>query len=149
MQLNRMGNQIKDVLMVTRSSGLRSDTPFPNPVRIEWDDVILQGTSPQVLRKKMWEMTIQQAPRPTGVFALFFNDGIERNVGGNGASSWLPTVTDTRFALSGQFAAATSPTLDWVISDVSRAPLGSVERTTVGPSGPGYHPALPTQAMSS
>jgi len=149
MQLNRMGNQIKTVGMVTRTSGLRADGPFPNPVRIEWDDVILAGTSPQVLRKKMWELSISQAPRPVGCHFLFFNDGIERNVGGNGASSWLATVTDTRFALSGQFAAATSPTLDYIINDVSRAPLGSVERTTVGPSGPGYHPAIPaTQGAS-
>jgi hypothetical protein len=149
MQLNRMGNQIKTVIMATRTSGLRADGPFPNPVRIEWDDVILQGCSPQVLRKKMWELTISQTARPVGTHALFFNDGIERNVGGAGASSWLSTVTDTRFALSGQFAAATSPTLDFVINDVSRAPLGSVERTTVGQSGPGYHPQIPTAAVSS
>jgi hypothetical protein len=149
MQLNRMGNQIKTVLTVTRVSTARSDTPFPNPFRLEWDDVILQGADPQILRKKMWEMVIQQSPRPVGVHAFFFNDGIERNVGGNGASSWLSTVTDTRFALAGQYPAATAPTLDYIVNDVSRAPLGSVERTTVGPSGPGYHPALPTPAMSS
>lgn len=149
MQLNRMGNQIRTILMVTRTSGARSDTPFPSPTRMEWDDIILAGVSPQILRKKMYEMVLSQAARPAGVFALFFNDGIERHVGGNGASSWLSTVTDTRFALSGQFPAATAPTLDWVVNDVSRAPLGSVERTTVGPAGPGYHPTLPTQAASS
>jgi hypothetical protein len=77
---------------------------------------------------------------------LFFNEGISRFVGGNGASSWLPTVTDTRFALNGQFSSATTPTLDWIVNDVSRAPLGAVERTTVGQSGPGYHPAQPVAA---
>ena len=145
MQLNRMGNQLRTVLLVTRSSGARSDTPFPNPARLEWDDVILQGVSPQILRKRMWELTISQATRPVGVFMIPFNQGIERNVGGNGASSWLSTVTDTRFAIAGQYPAATAPTLDWIVNDISRAPLGAVERTTVGPSGPGYHPPQPVQ----
>lgn len=149
MQLNRMGNQLRTILMVTRSSGARSDAVFPNPARIEWDDVILHGVSPQVLRKRMYEMVLSQTARPTGAFMLPFSQGIERNVGGNGASSWLPTVTDTRFALSGQFAAATAPTLDWLVNDVSRAPLGAVERTTVGRTGPGYNPQLPTQAVAA
>lgn len=145
MQLNRMGNQLRTVLLVTRSSGARSDTPFPNPARLEWDDVILQGVSPQILRKRMWELAISQATRPVGAFMIPFNQGIERNVGGAGASSWLATVTDTRFAIAGQYPAATAPTLDWIVNDVSRAPLGAVERTTVGPSGPGYHPPQPAQ----
>ncbi len=149
MQLNRMGNQLRTILMVTRSSGARSDAVFPNPARVEWDDVILHGVSPQVIRKRMFEMTISQAVRPVGAFMIPFNQGIERNVGGNGASSWMPTVTDTRFAINGQFPAATAPTLDWIVNDVSRAPLGAVERTTVGQSGPGYHPQLPTQAMAA
>ena len=146
MQLNRMGNELRTILMVTRSSGARSDTPFPNPMRLEWDDIILRNSSPAIIRKKMYELALSQASRPTGVHALFFNQGINRYVGGNGASSWLPTVTDTRFALSGQFPSATAPTLDWIINDVSRAPLGAVERTSVGPSGPGYHPPVPQGA---
>jgi hypothetical protein len=140
-QLNRMGNRLRTILMVTRSSGARSDAVFPSPMRLEWDDIILHNVSPQIIRKRMVEKTLAQSSRPTGVFALFFNEGISRYVGGNGASSWLPTVVDTRFALSGQFPAATAPTLDWIINDVSYAPLGAVERTTVGPSGPGFHPA--------
>lgn len=139
-QLNRMGNRLRTIIMATRSSGARSDTPFPNPARVEWDDIILHNLSPQTLRKRMYEKVLSQAARPTGTFALFFNEGITRFVGGNGASSWLPTVVDTRFALSGQFASATAPTLDWIVNDVSYAPLGAVERTTVGPSGPGFHP---------
>lgn len=147
-QLNRMGNRLRTVLMVTRSSGARSDTPFPNPMRLEWDDIILRNMSPQLIRKKMIELQLTQATRPTGVYALFFNQGISRYVGGNGTNSWLSTVVDTRFALSGNFASATAPTLDYVINDVSYAPLGAVQRTTVGPSGPGFHPGSTVGAAS-
>jgi hypothetical protein len=145
-QLNRMGNRLRTILMVTRSAGARSDAVYPNPARIEWDDIILHNMSPQVMRKRMYEKVLSQATRPAGVFALFFNEGITRFVGGNGASSWMPTVVDTRFAQSGQFGAATTPTLDWVVNDVSYAPLGAVERTTVGPTGPGFHPGTTTGA---
>lgn len=139
-QVNRMGNRLRTVLMVTRAAGVRSDTPFPNPCRLEWDDIILHNLSPQILRKRMFEKVLSQAVRPTGVFMFPFNEGISRFVGGNGTNSWLSTVVDTRFALNGNFAAASSPTLDYVINDVSYAPLGAVQRTTVGPSGPGFHP---------
>jgi hypothetical protein len=139
-QLNRMGNKLRTVLCVTKSSGARSDAVFPNPARLEWDDIILHNVSPQILRKRMFEKTLSQATRPAGVFMFPFNEGITRFVGGNGVSAFMPTVVDTRWALSGQFAAATAPTLDYIINDVSTAPLGAVERTTVGPSGPGYHP---------
>lgn len=140
-QLNRMGDRLRTILMVTRSSGTRNASVFPTPFRLEWDDVILRNMSPQYVRKLMYEKTLSQVgTQPVGVFGLFFNEGISRYVGGNGASSWLPTVVDTRFAMSGNFSAATAPTLDWVVNDVSYAPLGAVERTSVGPSGPGFHP---------
>lgn len=140
-QLNRMGNRLRTIVMVTRANGARTNPVFPDPARVEWDDIILHNVSQSVLIKRMHEKVLsQQAGHPQGVFALFFNEGISRHVGGNGASSWLPTVVDTRFALSGNFGSGTSPTLDWVVNDVSYAPLGAVERTTVGPSGPGYHP---------
>lgn len=139
-QMQRMGNQLRTVIMVTRSSGARSDSPFPNPFRLDWDDVILRNQSPQTIRKDMYESTLSQAARPAGVHALFYNKGINRYVGGNGASSWFPTVTDTRYALDGSFPAATAPTVDWVVNEVAYAPLGNVARSTTGGSGPGYHP---------
>lgn len=139
-QLNRVGNRLRTIMFVTRSSGARSDAIFPNPYRQEWDDILLHNESPAIQRKRQFEKTLSQTTRGaglTGVFPLFFNEGLTRYAGGNGASSWLPTIVDTRFAISGQFAAGTTPTLDWVVNDVSYAPLGAVERTTVGPSGPG------------
>jgi hypothetical protein len=140
-QLNRMGNRLRTILMVTRSSGARNAGVFPVPMRLEWDDVILRSNSPALVRKMMREKVLSQtATQQAGVFGLFFNEGINRYVGGNGASSWLPTVVDTRWALSGNFASATAPSLVWVVNDVSYAPLGAVERTTVGVSGPGFHP---------
>lgn len=138
-QLNRMGNQLRTVIMVTRANGPRSDAPFPNPLLLRWDDVILRNQDPQSLRKYMREFVIGLTSRDVGVHVFPFSFGINRYVGAAGISSYLPTVTDTRFELSGTFGAATSPTIDWLVNDVSSAPLSGIERTSVG-EGLRYYP---------
>ena len=138
--LNRMGNQLRTVIMVTRSSGLRSETPFPNPAQLRWDDINLRIETPQSIRKIMREMVITTSSRDTGVYVFPYNFGITREVGGNGVSSFLPTVTATRYELSGSSGGA--GTLDWVINDVSSAPVSGVQRATVG-GGLGYYPPSP------
>lgn len=149
-QLNRMGNQIRTIITVTRATlanaGSRTDVPFPNPLLLRWDDVIIRNQDPQTLRKYFREMTDSSGvARDGGVHVFPFSFGIGRAVGGNGVSSLLPTVTDTRFELSGTFGAATAPTLDWLVNDVSSAPLSGIERTTVG-GGLGYYPPAPMPA---
>jgi hypothetical protein len=141
--LNRMGNQLRTVIMVTRQSGLRSETPFPNPAQLRWDDINLRIESPQSLRKIMKELVITSSARDLGVYVYPYNFGITREVGGNGVSSFLPTVTATRYELSGSSGGA--GTLDWVINDVSSAPVSGVQRATVG-GGLGFYPPSPAPA---
>jgi hypothetical protein len=138
--LARMGNQLRTIIMVTRQAGLRSETPFPNPAMLRWDDLNLRIESPQSLRKWIREHIISTSPRDVGVYVYPYSYGIGRQVGGNGVSSYLPTVTATRYELSGQSAGA--GTLDWVINDVSSAPVSGVQRATVG-GGLGYYPPQP------
>lgn len=138
-QLNRMGSQLRTVIVVTRANGPRSDTPFPNPLLLRWDDVVIRNQDPQTLRKYFREMVGGLTVRDIGVHVFPYSFGVNRYVGGNGISSYLPTVTDTRFELSGTFGSATSPTMDWLVNEVSSAPLSGIERTTVG-GGLGYYP---------
>jgi hypothetical protein len=143
--LNRMGNQLRTVIMVTKVAGLRSETPFPNPAQFRWDDINLRIETPQSLRKWMKEFIITTQARAgfTGVYVYPYSNGITREVGGNGISSFLPTVTATRYELSG--ASGGAGTLDWVINDVSSAPVSGVQRATVG-GGLGYYPPAPPAA---
>ena len=144
--LNRMGNQLRTVIMVARASGLRSETPFPNPAQLRWDDINLRIESPQSVRKIMKELITTSSTRDVGTYVYSYSTGITRLAGGNGVSSFLPTVTATRYELSGSSAGA--GTLDWVINDVSSAPVSGVQRATVG-GGLGYSPPspMPTGAM--
>jgi hypothetical protein len=139
--LNRMGNQLRTVIMVSRASGLRSETPFPNPAQLRWDDINLRIETPQSIRKIMRELLATSSARDTGVYLYPFNFGLSRWAGGNGVTSYLPTVTATRFELSGSSGGA--GTLDWVINDVSSAPVSGVQRATVG-GGLGYNPPSPS-----
>ena len=149
LQLNRLGNQLRTVILVTRSgSSARDDTPFPNPALLRWDDVILRNQSPQTIRKRMKEFVNGLTARDTGVEVFHYSNGIGRFVGGNGVSSYLPTVTDTRYELSGTFGSATTPTLDWVINDVSSAPQTGLGRTQV-PGGTAYYPPAPQPAANT
>jgi hypothetical protein len=143
--LNRMGNQLRTVIMVTRSAGLRSETPFPNPAQLRWDDINLRIESPQSIRKLMKEWIITTSTRDTGVYVYPYSTGIDRIVGGNGISSLLPTVTATRYELSG--ASGGAGTLDWIVNDVSSAPVSGVQRATVG-GGLGYYPPTPPSGQS-
>jgi hypothetical protein len=138
--LNRMGNQLRTVIMVTRASGLRSETPFPNPAQLRWDDINLRIESPQSVRKIMREIVVTSSARDVGVYVYPYSTGITRMAGGNGVSSFLPTVTATRYELSG--ASGGAGTLDWVINDVSSAPVSGVQRASVG-GGLQYYPPAP------
>jgi hypothetical protein len=135
-----MGNQLRTVIMVTRASGLRSETPFPNPAQLRWDDINLRIESPQSVRKIMREIVYTTSARDVGVYVYPYNTGIGRSAGGNGVSSFLPTVTATRYELSG--ASGGAGTLDWVVNDVSSAPVSGVQRASVG-GGLQYYPPAP------
>jgi hypothetical protein len=144
--LARMGNQLRTIIMVTRQAGLRSETPFPNPAMLRWDDINLRIESPQSLRSYMRSFIATTSTRDVGVYVWPYSYGITRQVGGLGVSSFLPTVTATRYELSGQSGGA--GTLDWVINDVSSAPVSGVQRATVG-GGLGYYPPAPPPAAGT
>jgi hypothetical protein len=89
----------------------------------------------------MKEFIITTSARDVGTYVYPYSSGITRQVGGNGISSYLPTVTATRYELSG--ASGGAGTLDWVVNVVSSAPTSGVQRATVG-GGVGFYP--PTTA---
>lgn len=141
-QLNRMGNQIRCVIMVFRSAGARAESPAPNAFAFRWDDVILYNVDLQTLRKIMREVVNGLTARDTGVYTMPFNKGLSRFVGGNGVSSYLPTVTATRFEISGPNSGGT---VDWLVNEVTSAPISGVQRSSVG-GGLQFYPPNPAPA---
>lgn len=146
-RINRVGNLIRTLIFVARASGVRSDTPFPDPYILSWDNRNLRNSSATTLRKQMREMVESLTARDTGVFVLPFSYGEGRHVGDNSVNSWLATVTATRLELDGSSGGA--GTLDIIVNDVSVAETMPAARA-VETSATGYHPsvgAIPANAQ--
>lgn len=145
--LERVGNQLRTVILVCRdNTGARNDSVMPNPTQLRWDDVLLQEESPRSIRKKMREYVNDLTARDVGVYTFPYSMGFSRFVGGNGAISYMPTVTATRFELSGAWGAA--GTISWLVNDVTSAPPAGVQRATVG-GGLGYYPPAPAPSAGT
>lgn len=141
--LNRMGNLLRTVLAVFRTSGVRSDTIVGDPVTLRWDDINLDVVSRKTIRKRMREFGNDITGRDAGVY-LFgnYNYGVERFYGGRSVVSWLPTVTATRYEVSTPSGQGASGTLDWLINDVSVAATAPEQRAVVGGTGVQFHPPV-------
>lgn len=143
--LERMGNQLRTVILkTTDGTGARSDSVFPDPYQLRWDDVILAEASARSVRKKMREYVNDLTARDVGIYCFPFNFGVGRFVGGNGFTSYLPTVTGTRFELSGSSTA--NGAITWLINDVTSTSQAGIQRATVGGGGLGYYPPNPGAA---
>lgn len=141
--LNRMGNLLRTVLCVFRSSGARSDAVIGDPVTLRWDDINLDVVDRKTIRKRMREYTNDLVARDTGVYLFgLYNFGVERFVGGRSVASWLPTVTATRYEISTPAGSGAGGTLDFVINDVSVAATAPEQRAAVGGTGVGFHPPV-------
>lgn len=144
-QVTRTGNLFRTVMFVTRASGVRSETPFPDPFTLKWDDRDLVIADRQTIRKIMREYLENLTARDVGVYAFVYSYGESRDLGANGINSWLPTVTSTRYELNG--SSAGSGTVDILINDVSVAPQQPSQRAAE--SGLGYKPPTPTSAYGT
>lgn len=141
--LNRMGNLLRTVLVVLRTSGNRSDAVIGDPISLRWDDINLDVVDRKTVRKRMREYTNDLTQRDIGVYLFgLYNFGVERFVGGRSVASWLPTVTATRYELSTPAGAGAGGTLDFLINDVSVAATAPEQRAAVGGTGVGFHPPV-------
>lgn len=145
--LERMGNQLRTIILVARNgAGVRQDNVFPDPYQLRWDDILLREASARSVRKAMREYVNDLVARDTGVYTFPFNFGVGRLVGGNGFTSYLPTVTGTRFELSGSSGA--NGNLTWLVNDITSTPQSGIQRATVG-GGLGYYPPNPGSAAGT
>lgn len=145
--LERMGNQLRTIIVEARNAaGVRADNVFPDPYQLRWDDVLLRESSQRSVRKVMREISNDLTARDTGIYVFAFNQGVGRLTGGNGFVGYLPTVTGTRFELSG--ANGASGSLTWLVNDVTSTPQSGIQRATVG-GGLGYYPPNPAPAAGT
>src|SRR5581483_8555920 len=111
----------------------RSDAVVGDNLILRWDDINLDVVDRKTIRKRMREYTNDLVQRDTGVYLFgLYNYCTDRFVGGRCVSSWLPTVTATRYEISTPAGLGAGGTLDFVINDVSVASTMPQQRATVG-----------------
>jgi len=140
--LNRMGNLLRSVLGVYRSSSLvRSDGVVGDPLTLRWDDINLDVASRQLIRTRMREYVNDLTSRDVGVYMFgLYNYGLGRLVGDRSVVSWLPTVSATRYEVNN--SAGAGGTMDWIINDVSVAATAPQSRAVAGGAGVQFHPPV-------
>lgn len=113
LQLRRVGNYIRNIIVVGRntSDGLRSDTNLPSTLQWFLDNGQWLNESQVYRKQQMRERLVGQTNGPdTGVLVYDFTSEFDGLYGGE-LRNWLPTIQSTRLELQGTFAAAQNVTI--------------------------------------
>jgi len=123
-QNKRMGNLLRNIILIGRdSSGARADI-FPDVMRLEWDNKILDTWSKRLQADQQRE---RFGINPdTGVWVLDYTHDADGVPGNENRNLYIPTVQGTRFEFIGSFASSGVLTiLTNDIAPVGGAPLAS------------------------
>lgn len=119
-RIQRVGNYIRNILMVTRDGdGARTNASFPDPTLVMMDGRMLHNAGRGIFRQWLAERYGYAANRlDTGVYALDFTHDFDGHPGGGDMTDlWLPTTQATRLELQGVFSV--EGTIEFLINDVA------------------------------
>jgi len=130
LRLSRVGNYIRNIILIGRRSGSRSngDADFPNPLTVQLDTRPLDIVERNNWKNQMFERTEYGAAGAVndavggldnGVFVYDFMHEFDGFMGRENRDLWLPTLPSTRLELQGTFANA--GTLTVLTNDVAVA----------------------------
>lgn len=113
-RLTRTGGYIRLLLAVVRDSGARSNTPYPDTLRMERDGQMLSNLTNRINQFYARERS-GYAP-DTGLLLWDFEHDLDGKIGYGMRDQWLPTTTATRVEIVGTFA-GTTPTMQLITID--------------------------------
>lgn len=125
-RLTRMGNYLRNLLFVLRrasSTRANGDSDWPDPVQVKLDTRVVDN-----ITKAMWQGQVYErygytgtadaaGARDNGVYPYDYAHEFMGRVGFENRDLWLPTLSSTRFELSGSWGNA--GTLTVLTNDVS------------------------------
>lgn len=118
-KIDRVGNLIKNIIMVFRNNTpVRDTVDFPDPIQFMWDGRIMTAVARDIQRHYMWEH-FDYAPSAidTGVFVFdFIHDLIANNAGVITKDLFIPTTLGTLLQLNGSFVVAGNLTI--LVNDI-------------------------------
>lgn len=125
-ELTRVGNLIRKVIFVVRTSGVRTTANFPDDATLRWDGRNVALNEPRYIRRSKMARWFEHASAgvPAGVFVYDYDHDM---IPGNGTPElFLPTVQSTRLELSGSFGAAS--TVEVLTNDIAPVEVVQEER---------------------
>lgn len=125
-KINRVGNLIRTIILIARTSGTRTTADFPEEIQLWWDNRIALQEHRNYRRARMAEgYTHTSAGVPAGVLAYTFDDDILGHGGDGTPELWLPTVQSSRLEFQGTWDASD---LDILVNDVAPVEVDQARR---------------------
>lgn len=138
-KISRVGNLIRTLIFICRSSGTRTTADFPEVLELWWDNRQLLMEHRNFRRQLMMERFIHSsAGVPAGVFAFDFDHDVLGHGGDGTPELWLPTVQSTRLELQGTWDASD---VEILVNDVAPVEVNQAQRY-VETSETGFEPAV-------
>lgn len=119
--ITRVGALIRSIILVLRNnSGARTDSQYPDQLRITKDANNVQQLPVEAFRHYMWERTGNTLD--TGVLVLFDGEhDLDGRTGAGLRDQWLPTTSSTRLEVDGVWGSSVG-SLQVLVNDVRPAP---------------------------
>lgn len=114
-RLSRVGNLIRNLVFVYRTTTDRDTTNFPASLRLELDGYPLHNQIDRDLVSHYFKERYGVAA-PTGVFVFDFTHDLDGRPGNEMRDLWLPTTSGTKLEIEGNFGA--EGILDVLTNDV-------------------------------
>lgn len=119
-QLRRVGNYLRMLVLVMRNAAGARVASLPDPIQIYWDSRLVFNEALALRRRFMWER--YNVTIPTGVIVFDMAHDFSGHVGQEMRDQWWRTVQSSRIEIQGAFGVA--GTLELLTNDV--APDGSI-----------------------
>jgi hypothetical protein len=120
LRVQRMGNLIRELVLIYRTTApARSDSSFPNPIRLELESHAIINEDRNIRKHYMKERT-GFATLDTGVFVYDMAHDLDGVIGGEMRDQWIETSQATRLEFVGSWGAA--GTVDVLTNDIVPAP---------------------------
>jgi hypothetical protein len=134
---------IRTLVFINRTvAGVRSDSVFPDPAVLSWDQRDIRNDSQNYIAQDMAESIAPgvspAATRDAGVFTYLFNTSDHNQSGDDAPTFWWPTVQSSRIEVKGNVAVAGN--VQTLTNDVAPVEVNPAERF-VETSDTGFHPA--------
>jgi len=133
LQFQKIGNHVRNMILVYRDDAAgadRNSAEFPDELRLEFDNIVMDTWSKRLWADQMYERFGQVAD--TGVYVLDYTHDADGTPGNENRHGWVKTTNGSKFQLIGNFT-GTGGVLTVLTNDIA---VRGASAITAGGAGP-------------